>query len=863
MIINHNMNAINANRMMNSNTVASGKSMQKLSSGLRINRAGDDAAGLAISEKMRAQIRGLDQAGRNAQDGISLIQTAEGALNETHSLLQRMRELATQASNDTNTSEDRGQIQNEINQLTSEINRISGTTEFNNKKLLSSGSSEEVKQNVISGLKDGWLEMAEKSIKDAYGLEGTGNTKLKIVLDSNEEYGELAHVGGTSSVLELHIDLKDFAKGDGEDGNNIHGKLFNDRIIAHEMTHAIMDDALGAEKMNSMPKWFVEGTAEFIAGADERLKNVIGTNGAVDNAKLDGLIDRASDLLGGAKWNGDDKDYAAGYVISKYMSSKLNTSNDMKSLMTAIKNDSSKNGKTALDNALGTNGTTNSIGSIADLKTSFDNATNAKDFINGLSLDWGKDETDVGSIVGSNLKAEDVIDESKATKKGDKPLDKFEVIWPEEDAGSSEIKLQIGANKGQAMTIQLEDMSSSALGISKSIEETKETGEGETPIVKEAQLKGNSVQAVDFTSNNIDANTSVVITVDGKEYTLDATAINGANIADASNLKTLVEGAENSGEKITEKAAISVDGDNLVIKSNSTGTSSAVKFEIKNSGTLPTADKTNLEKAFGLDSGIEASDESTTTPAKSAKETTAIGGVADFEISAGVENADKGNIKITFEKGGTAGAAFGTDGTLTVTLDQSKNDYDATSIATIITGQDYSSDANKPSDIDMTKFKITGGGALNASTKTVNESVTLSGGEAEKVVTNSANAEDDATFTEKGGVSNGTDSKAVESALDVSTHENATNAIEVLNNAINKVSTFRSKLGSMQNRLEHTINNLGTSSENLTSAESRIRDVDMAKEMMAFSKNNILNQAAQAMLSQAKQQPQGILQLLR
>ena len=121
---------------MGINTVNAGKSMEKLSSGLRINRAGDDAAGLAISEKMRAQIRGLNQSTRNAQDGISLIQTAEGALNETHSILQRMRELAVQAANDTNESTDRKEIQNEINQLTSEVNRIANTTEFNTKKLL-------------------------------------------------------------------------------------------------------------------------------------------------------------------------------------------------------------------------------------------------------------------------------------------------------------------------------------------------------------------------------------------------------------------------------------------------------------------------------------------------------------------------------------------------------------------------------------------------------------------------------------------------------------------------------------------------------------------------------------------------------
>jgi flagellin len=136
MRINHNIAALNTYRQLGAANTAQSKSMEKLSSGLRINRAGDDAAGLAISEKMRGQIRGLEMGSKNAQDGISLIQTAEGALNETHSILQRMRELAVQSSNDTNTDTDRGEIQKEIEQLTDEIDRIANTTEFNTQKLL-------------------------------------------------------------------------------------------------------------------------------------------------------------------------------------------------------------------------------------------------------------------------------------------------------------------------------------------------------------------------------------------------------------------------------------------------------------------------------------------------------------------------------------------------------------------------------------------------------------------------------------------------------------------------------------------------------------------------------------------------------
>lgn len=141
MRINANLSALNTHRQLSANQASTGRSVERLSSGLRINRAGDDAAGLAISEKMRGQIRGLSQASRNAQDGISLLQTAEGALNETHAILQRMRELAVQSATDTNTTDDRQKIQSEVDELAREITRISNTTEFNTQNLLAGGLS--------------------------------------------------------------------------------------------------------------------------------------------------------------------------------------------------------------------------------------------------------------------------------------------------------------------------------------------------------------------------------------------------------------------------------------------------------------------------------------------------------------------------------------------------------------------------------------------------------------------------------------------------------------------------------------------------------------------------------------------------
>ena len=151
MVVQHNLQAANTNRQLGITTSAQAKSTEKLSSGYKINRAADDAAGLSISEKMRSQIRGLNKASSNAQDGVSLVQTAEGALNETHSILQRMNELATQAANGTNTSVDRSAIRAELDQLTSEINRIQSTTQFNTMNLLDgtfSGAAKQMKLQV-------------------------------------------------------------------------------------------------------------------------------------------------------------------------------------------------------------------------------------------------------------------------------------------------------------------------------------------------------------------------------------------------------------------------------------------------------------------------------------------------------------------------------------------------------------------------------------------------------------------------------------------------------------------------------------------------------------------------------------------
>jgi flagellin len=212
MVVQHNLSAMNTNRQMSTITSSLQKSTEKLSSGYKINRAGDDAAGLSISEKMRSQIRGLNKAASNAQDGISLIQVAEGALNETHSILQRMNELATQAANDTNVTADRNAIQSEMDQLTSEIDRIQSTTQFNTKNLLDGNfTSKNLQVGALSGqvIKISISDMAASSIgiKDLKVSDNNsaGSAMSKIQLAITSVSDQRSTLGAIQNRLEHTI----------------------------------------------------------------------------------------------------------------------------------------------------------------------------------------------------------------------------------------------------------------------------------------------------------------------------------------------------------------------------------------------------------------------------------------------------------------------------------------------------------------------------------------------------------------------------------------------------------------------------------------------------------------------------------
>lgn len=303
MRINHNIAALNTHRQLGANNTQASKNLEKLSSGLKINRAGDDAAGLAISEKMRGQIRGLDMASKNAQDGISLIQTAEGALNETHSILQRMRELAVQSSNDTSTNGDRKEIQKEINQLVDEIDRIATDTEFNTQKLLNGSFTNK---------------------KFQIGANATQEMSLTISGMGSANMGTAGATAATLTTTGLNFGTNGVNVTIGDTTIAIKGDYTGDAAgLASKLTQAF-SDTQGVTVRADGAKLIFEGTASFTVAATDNG----GTGGAL---QIGGASTAATGTTTGATLDTLKDSNLTG-------SGGLQTQTDAKAAITAIDN---------------------------------------------------------------------------------------------------------------------------------------------------------------------------------------------------------------------------------------------------------------------------------------------------------------------------------------------------------------------------------------------------------------------------------------------------------------------------------------------------------------------------------------------
>ena len=1165
MRINHNIAALNTYRQLNTNSANGAKSLERLSSGLRINKAGDDAAGLAISEKMRGQIRGLDQATRNSQDAISLIQTAEGALSETHSILQRMRELGVQAANSTNAGVDRGEIQNEMNQLTSEINRIANFTEFNTKSLLNgkiaisgdgravssgatygTGMSSLVVQNtssmdigdykiavtnetekIVANGQSG--NIAEASVTQEAVKIGEGSYRINVTNEANvkevssttdagslltsdgvniysgSSLANVAHTidvametertvtnvnsGGISTINADATEvgnytistsanvagativeteglyktddsgaIKDITIGNdstlsgagnlkisvdqmtstAESFNTAHiveqgltfratdsAKLGTDLSIKLEETGVYQEntevsvngagdivvklatDMGGAAKLVEQGLTFeakVAGEAgndiniEFVSGAATAVSTSAGNNITItltaaekSSVNVDGITIEAE--IAGTEWDGAEINFVAAGGASASTSVAYDGGNKFtvtlgtdgtstinattQDIMTALTNNTTfADNYTAIGGdatattltgilaetvttAGGGNATTTEeiaaliagdatatalvtvTGGNTTAATATTGATNlagggadaivtaTMDDIKAAFTAWDPTNSlvsvDVTTGTGSDLATgfaatKDFIDGST------EPQTTFSFTLKNDTKTFGEATATFSNSSGST-TIQLGDVSFTvdnsdmftgdtafdAKTIALTVDNLMRVTDSDGNYAELSQNDNVTASAVTFSSwkdaddvaivstneieMDIDTNdigaggfirgNSYYINVDSTDkYTVQLNNAGGAigdaieftrdDLANKSTYTNVALGDMNSGLYANfdvDALAALVDGDAKQI-AVTIGTTDAYVAQLQKADGSDVLDADgnvvqtmtlkdgDPDQTINLGEGVEFAYSSDGTQLSDISSSN--GGQHYFSVKAGQDNYE---ITLTFDPSGTnesVGSAVSFDKGDTVTFGDTGLSIKTAN--TIVDGEE-SSFSIEDTTINNSIVMQIGANHGQSMSIDVNDmraaAIKISGGEDQEGATVISKSGAKAAFTKTQSVTNGTSGKGVEYALDVSTYENASAAIDVLTDAIGAVSSERSKLGSFQNRLEYTINNLGTSAENLTAAESRIRDVDMAKEMMEFTKNNILSQAAQAMLAQANQQPQGVLQLLR
>ncbi len=487
--INTNINVLFASRMLSSGQGQKETSMQRLSSGLRINSASDDASGLAISDRMTTKIRGLNQAARNINDGASLLQTAEGAMQEITNLLQRGRELAVQAGSAALTQSDKDSLQEEIVQIKAEIDRIGEVTTFNGQFILkpsSTGATDSLLQDKIdvqNGLRTGWLQNTEQMIIDGFGLEGIGSD-LEIVYEEDSGNGYVAWVTNSYSSVtreavnqELHIDLSDFTPVTDQNGGT--APYYNDRIIAHEMVHAVMGVTMNTLDLST---WFQEGSAELIQGADERLLGALNSRLAANGNDIDAAVNGMVATIGGA-WNDGsnptllNEQYATSYVALRFLHDEIKAAGGtgIDELMGLLSDNRTDNGY-ALDQALADVQAAHSSFAYAD-EASFLSAFTATD---GVGFDYMKEmytsgdlnNLDTGAIGGLDADGGEVLTAETVVPNGatydEDPMTGFNTIWEDlslETDVASTITLQVGTEARQSIDVSTMGVSVETLNI--------------------------------------------------------------------------------------------------------------------------------------------------------------------------------------------------------------------------------------------------------------------------------------------------------------------------------------------------------------------------------------------------------------
>jgi flagellin len=783
MRVYHNIPALFAYNALNSTNESLQKSINKLSTGLRINGAADDAAGLAISEKMRAQINGLDMAVRNSQDGISMIQTAEGALNETHSILQRMRELSVQAANDTLTNQDRKYIQDEVDQLTQEIDRISTTTQFNKKKLLDGSASALWSSDTLDT--EAYIRGSLRTI-DQFGQKDAAEGNYTIRISANPGQAEIQK----SDIFT--IKHENVAMNVGLNTELGFERVSIDNLPAGDykmtVTTATGVIATASQSYNFGTIGAGTGYAAAAAGASI-LFEVLSVNTASNT-----VVVRAESYV-----------MSAGGTVVNYVDENLTLTTATKASYT------------------------------------------------GLGFEMAGSATSVG---GGALAIDDIS--------------QFSV-------GGRYVMHLAGSGAG----------GTGAINVSATINSSW-AAEGNWSTATLTYSRGFAVDLNAMENKDVHFRTFYLNTQNGQVYQSDTRITFSSGITGYASFGATAVGATFTAAYVGQTAEGDVslrdldkfwdangrflleDPQNITITQ---GDGKRTSITLNSTDTLDgVAKKFNDAIAFGLGQSKYVG----------ADADMFVSFVGEDDVTASSPESVQGTMVIRSAVSGSAGTlAFAGDEdvikalSLNVIQDSSENEFRVTvqdahngntvASAVKITGnmlrgvvhENVDVKFNAMANINVEWSDAAKGFMLTRDTEVYETTLHLA--DNSTVFQIGANEKEDMGIAmgDMGAGALGVN------AIVVTDRESAARSITVIDNAIDRVSTQRSALGAYQNRLEHTISNLTTAGENLSAAESRIRDLDMAKEMMNFTKLNILSQAGTSMLAQANQLPQNVLSLLR
>ncbi len=804
MRVYHNIPALFSYNSLASTNRSLEKSINKLSTGLRINSAADDAAGLAISEKMRAQIRGLDQAVSNSQDGISMIQTAEGALNETHSILQRMRELSVQSANDTLTSQDRSYIQLEVDQLKEEIDRISDTTQFNKKKLLDgsaavlwSSDNLETKALVRGALRE----------VDQFGQKNAaeGNYTIQITADpgkSQVQKTDIFRIKHEDVIMDVSLD----------DNAGFRSLEVSNLPAADYIVYA--DTAISG----------LTGVANYVKGVYNATQDIFGTAAGAGN-QTGGLI---------AIQTGMDAAGAATMAVLLEVI-QVNTSTNQVTFRSVAHVMSAEGGvQTYVDENLILSS------AIMDDYTGFGFAvTGGTQSVLGL-LAAGAAGFEVGGKISLHICASAADTDAVMLAITADVNTSWEGYWGQPAGAAATRRFQLDSTGVANSDVHL-----------KSFYLNTQNGEVfesdfsigfNTGLTSIAQTPGENRPVASFTAAYVGQVAEGDVKLRDLDKFWDA---NGRFMLEDPQVITMTQG----------------DGKQTTITLNSQDTLDDV------------ARKLNDAVAFGLDQakyvGADADEFVNFVSSGDAVANTVQSVEGTFVIRSAVAGS---NGEINFAGDEDVIKAL----SLNVIQEATETEFrvsvlDAHSGESIVSGEKIT--GNKMYGLVHNNVDVVFDPMANINAEFSDSSNTfLLTREAGSVYETTLHLADNTTVFQIGanegedmGISvgdMGSEALGVHQVL-VTDRESAARSITVIDGAIDRVSKQRANLGAYQNRLEHTISNLTTASENLSAAESRIRDLDMAKEMMEFTKLNILSQAGTSMLAQANQLPNNVLSLLR